>query len=160
MRKFFLSLAIAVFASSMASSMAVAADTGSSAPPVAEGAIPSGYVWLSGGSAAVGIGYTWGNGTLYYSKDQKQYKFKLSGVSVVDVGAASITAEGEIYNLGSPADLNGNFTAVTAGVTAVVGGSVAYLRNEKGVVIKLHSQTAGLRFNLSANGVHFTLRQS
>jgi hypothetical protein len=156
MRKFFLSLAIAVFASSIA----VAADTGSSAPPVAEGSIPSGYVWLSGGSAAVGIGYTWGNGTLYYSKDQKQYKFKLSGVSVVDVGAASITAEGEIYNLSSPADLNGNFTAVTAGVTAVVGGSVAYLRNEKGVVIKLHSQTAGLRFNLSANGVHFTLRQT
>jgi hypothetical protein len=117
-------------------------------------------VWLSGGSAAVGIGYTWGHGTLYYSKDQKQYKFKLAGVSVVDVGAASITAEGEIYNLSSPADLSGNFTAVTAGLTAVVGGSVAYLRNEKGVVIKLHSQTAGLRFNLSANGVRLTLQQS
>jgi len=73
---------------------------------------------------------------------------------------ASITAEGEIYNLSSPADLTGNFSAVTAGLTAVVGGSVAYLRNEKGVVIKLHSQTEGLRFNLSANGVRLTLKQS
>ena len=156
MRKLFLSLAVAVFASSIA----VAADPASSSPPVSDGAIPSGYVWLSGGSAAAGIGYTWGTGTLYYSKDQKQYKFKLSGVSVVDVGAASITAEGEIYNLSSPADLTGNFSAVTAGVTAVVGGSVAYLRNDKGVVIKLHSQTEGLRFNLSANGVRLTLKQS
>jgi hypothetical protein len=128
------------------------------APAVWDGAIPSGYVWLSGGSIAVGIGYTWGHGTLYYSKDQKQYKFKLSGVSVVDVGGAGITAEGEVYNLTSPADLTGNFSAVTAGVTIIEGGSVAYLKNEKGVVIKLHSQTGGLRFNLSANGVHVTLQ--
>jgi hypothetical protein len=67
---------------------------------------------------------------------------------------------GEIYNLSSPADLTGNCSAVTAGLTAVVGGSVAYLRNENGVVIKLHSQIEGLRFNLSANGVRLTLKQS
>jgi len=128
------------------------------APPVAPGAIPSGYVWYSGGSVAVGIGYTWGRGTLYNSKDQKQYPFKLSGVSIADVGGAGINAEGEVYNLTSPADLSGNYSAVTAGVTIIEGGSVAYLKNEKGVVIKLHSQTGGLRFNLSANGMHITLK--
>jgi hypothetical protein len=134
---------------------------GASAPsPVTEGAIPSAYVWLSGGSVAVGIGYSWGHGTLYNSKDQKQYKFKLSGVSVADVGAAGINAEGEVYNLTTPADLSGDYTAVTAGVTIIEGGSVAYLKNDKGVVIKLHSQTGGLRFNLSANGMHITLQQS
>jgi hypothetical protein len=81
----------------------------------------------------------------------------LSGVSVADVGAAGINAEGEVYNLTSPADLAGNYSAVTAGITIIEGGSVAYLKNEKGVVIKLHSQTGGLRFNLSANGMHITL---
>ena len=35
----------------------------------------------------------------------KEYKFKLSGVLVADVGGAGITAEGEVYNLRSPADL-------------------------------------------------------
>ncbi len=124
---------------------------------VVEGAIPSGYVWLSGGSVAVGIGYTWGHGTLYYSKDQKQYHFKLSGVSIVDVGATGINAEGEVYNLGSPADLSGHYSAVTAGMTVITGGSVSYLKNEKGVVIKLHSQTGGLKFNLSSDGMHITL---
>ena len=148
-------LVVMIFVAGVAS----AADASSTAP-VAEGAIPSAYVWLSGGTVAVGIGYTWGHGTLYYSKDQKQYKFKLSGVSIADVGGAGITAEGEVYNLTTPADLGGDYKAVTAGVTVIEGGSLAYLKNDKGVVIKLHSQTGGLRFNLSASGVHLTLAQS
>ena len=156
MRKLILSLFTSVFVSAVA----MAAAGGSAPPPVSEGAIPSAYVWLSGGSVAIGIGYSWGHGTLYYSKDQKQYKFKISGVSVADVGAAGLNAEGEVYNLSSPEDLSGNYSAVTAGVTIIEGGSVAYLKNEKGVVIKLHSQTGGLRFNLSANGMHITLQQS
>src|ERR1700734_4002309 len=156
MRKIFLSLVATV----LTSTVAVAAEGASSSePPVAEGSIPSGYVWLSGGVVAVGIGYSWGHGTLYNSKDQKEYKFKISGVSVADVGGAGITAEGEVYNLSSPADLSGNYSAVTAGITIIEGGSVAYLKNDKGVVIKLHSQTGGVRFNLSANGMHATLQQ-
>ncbi len=150
-------LMLSLVATFFVSTVAVAADS-SAPPPVSEGAIPSGYLWLSGGSVAVGIGYSWGHGTLYNSKDQKQYKFKVSGISVGDVGAAGINAEGEVYNLNSPADLSGNFSAVTAGMTVIVGGSVAYLKNDKGVVIKLHSQTGGLRFNLSANGMKITLQ--
>ena len=154
-------LILSLFAAVLVSSAVVAAEGGSSAPSaVAEGAIPSGYVWLSGGSVAIGIGYTWGHGTLYNSKDQKQYKFTLSGVSVADVGGAGITAEGEVYNLTNPADLSGNYTAVTAGLTIGAGGSVAYLKNDNGVVITLHSQTGGLRFNLSADGMHITLHRS
>src|SRR5258706_9042966 len=155
MRKLLLSFLASVFVPVIAA----AADGASSTPPVAEGAIPSAYVWPGGGSVAIGIGYPWGHGTLYYSKDQKQYKFKLSGVSIADVGGAGITAEGEVYNLAGPEDLSGNYSAVTAGLTIIEGGSVAYLKSEKGVVIKLHSQTGGLRFNLSANGTHITLRQ-
>jgi hypothetical protein len=157
MHKLLLTLVATVFVCGVA---VVAEGAASGSPPVAEGAIPSGYVWLSGGSVAIGIGYSWGHGTLYNSKDQKEYKFKISGVSVADVGAAGITAEGEVYNLTSPADLGGNYSAVTAGVTIIEGGSVAYLKNDKnGVVIKLHSQTGGLRFNLSANGMRITLQQ-
>jgi hypothetical protein len=156
MHKLFLSL----FAAALVSTVAVAAESASSASPISDQAIPSGYVWFNGGSVAIGVGFTWGHGTLYYSKDQKQYKLKLSGVSIADVGGAGISAEGEVYNLSNPADLSGNYTAVTAGVTVIEGGSVAYLKNDNGVIIKLHSQTGGLRFNLSANGIHITLQQS
>jgi hypothetical protein len=148
------------FALAFVSGAAVAAEENHSGP-VAEDSIPAGYVWLNGGSVAIGIGYTWGHGTLYDGKDQKQYKFKLSGVSIVDVGGAGISAEGEVYNLTSAADLSGNYSAVTAGLTIGSGSSVAYLKNnDNGVVIKLHSQTGGLRFNLSASGVHIALHQS
>ena len=99
--------------------MSGVATAGDASAPVADGAIPSAYVWLSGGAVAIGIGFTWGHGVLYFSKDQKQYKFKLSGVSVADVGGAGITAEGEVYNLTAPADLSGDYKAVTAGITII-----------------------------------------
>lgn len=150
MYKFILSLMATLFASTAAMAAGDA--------PVAEGSIPSGYFWFSGGSVAVGIGYTWGHGTLYYSKEDKQYPFKLSGISIVDVGAAGFDAQGEVYNLTNPADLAGQYSAVTAGMTVIVGGSVAYLKNDKGVVIKVHSQSGGVKFNLSANGMKITLK--
>jgi hypothetical protein len=117
---------------------------------------PSGSVRLKGGSIAAGVGYVWGHGTLAYGN--KHYRFKLSGISVVDVGAASITASGDVYNLKGIRDFDGNYSAVTAGLTVAGGGSVAYLKNENGVVIKLVSTTEGLRFNLSADGVHIKLQ--
>ena len=55
-------------------------------------------------------------------------------------------------------DFNGNYTAVSAGLTVAGGGSVAVLRNEHGVVIKLHATTAGLRFTLAAEGVAIKLK--
>src|ERR1700678_4706545 len=112
MRQILLSLV----ATALVSTVAVAeGDASSAAPPVAQGSIPSGHVWLSGGSVAIGIGYSWGHGTLYNSKDQKEYKFKISGVSVADVGAAGIPAEGEVYNLTTPAAPAANTSAARAG---------------------------------------------
>ena len=125
-------------------------------PAIAPDSPPSGSVTLSGGSVAAGIGYVWGRGTLKYGN--KQYKFKVSGVSVVDVGVASIAASGDVYNLNGVQDFDGLYQAVTGGATIVDGGSVAYLSNGKGVVIKLHSTTQGLRFNLSAEGVRVRLQ--
>lgn len=111
---------------------------------------------LTGGSFAVGVGYVWGNGTLMYGG--AKHEFKLSGVSIVDVGGAHITATGDVYHLQSLKDFNGNYTAVSAGLTVAGGGSVAVLKNEHGVVIKLHATTAGLRFTLAAEGVGIKLR--
>jgi hypothetical protein len=82
---------------------------------------------------------------------------QISGVSLVDVGAANISASGHVYNLKNLADFSGNYVAMTAGMTVAGGGSAAYLKNEHGVVIKLHSTDVGLRFNLSADGVKVKL---
>lgn len=119
------------------------------------GTRPDGTVDFTGGSIAAGIGFSWGHGKLSYGG--QSHSFKISGLSIVDVGAANISAAGQVYNLKSLADFNGNYVAMTAGMTVAGGASAAYLKNEHGVIIKLHSTEAGLRFNLSADGVKVTL---
>jgi hypothetical protein len=77
---------------------------------------------------------------------------------VVDVGASGFDAHGNVYNLKTPADFSGTYTAVSAGATVGNGGTAVYLQNEHGVVIKLLAKTTGLKFNLSADGVRIALK--
>src|SRR5262249_38233007 len=53
-------------------------------PTAANPAATEGTVTFSGGAVAVGIGYQWGNGTLTFQG--RQYAFRMTGLSVVDVG--------------------------------------------------------------------------
>lgn len=156
MYKSFMTFVAIALVSTAAISAEEASPSGSAAPPISAGTTPSGSITLSGGAVAAGVGYVWGHGTLNYNG--KPHRFKLHGLSVVDVGAAGITASGEVYNLTDLKDFDGNYGAVAAGATIAGGGSVAYLKNEHGVVIKLHSTAVGLRFNLSADGVHIRLQ--
>ena len=64
-------------------------------------------------------------------------------------------AEGEVYNLQNLADPRGEFSAVTAGVTIIEGRSLTYIRNDKRVVIKLHSQTGGLSLRYPRKSRYF-----
>ena len=112
---------------------------------------------FSGGAVAAGIGYSWGGGTLHFQG--KDYPFTVSGLSVIDVGASSVTGSGEVFNLNNVADFSGNYTAAGAGATLAGGGSVAVLENQKGVVIHFHSTSQGLRLHLSGAGVSVTLKQ-
>ena len=117
---------------------------------------PDATVDFTGGNFSLGVGFVWGNGDLVYKGSK--HTFKLSGVSIVDVGASHITASGVVYNLKNLSDFSGNYTALSAGATVAGGGSAVVLRNENGVVIKLLSTAEGLRFNLAAEGVDIHLK--
>jgi hypothetical protein len=129
---------------------------GAAPAPLAQGATPSGSVTLNGGTIAAGIGFEWADGTLNFHG--KIYKFKLSGLSVLDIGSVAMNATGEVYDLARLEAFSGTYVSVTAGLTVGGGGSFAYLRNADGVVIKLVTTTVGLRFNLSADGVRIQLQ--
>ena len=135
---------------------AVYASDDNSAAPVAADAKPDGAVSLKGGSVAAGIGYTWGSGELNYGEGS--HEFAIHGVSIVDVGVTNYTATGAVYNLKKLSDFAGNYTAVGAGLTIAGGGTAVYLKNENGVVIKLVATDVGLKFKLSADGVHVSLK--
>jgi len=118
-------------------------------------AVADGSIVLSGGSVSAGIGYMWGGGTLSY-KDNN-YPLKISGLTLVDVGASSIKAKGSVYHLQRISDIEGAYNSVSAGATLGAGGGGAYMKNDKGVVIKLTAQDEGLRLHLSANQIQISL---
>jgi hypothetical protein len=135
--------------------LAVAAVAALGAAPMAS-AQDSGTLTFSGGSVAAGVGYTWGHGVMKYH--DQEYPFTVEGLSVVDVGAATIEGAGEVYNLKDPTAFSGNYVSAGVGATLAGGGSVAALENQNGVIIHFHSTAQGLKLNLSPSGVSIRLQ--
>jgi hypothetical protein len=141
---------LVVCGSLLAPVTAFAADT-----PAAAAATTTGTVQMSGGSVAAGVGFSWGGGTLTYQG--RQYRFKVDGLRLGDVGVTDIQAAGTVSHLGRVQDFSGNYTAVQAGVTLAGGGSVMAMENQNGVVITITATTQGLDLNLGASGVNVAL---
>ena len=118
---------------------------------------PDGVIELSGGAVAIGIGYSWGSGTLIFQGTR--YPLKVSGLSVASVGVTNYTAAGSVEGLKTPQGINGVFTAVMAGATLGGGGNISAMKNQNGVVIHLTSTTQGLSLSLAAEGLKITLAQ-
>ena len=117
---------------------------------------PDATLVLSGGFVGVGIGYSWGEGTLTYQG--KEYPFSVDGLGVGEVGGASVTARGDVYNLKKLEDFSGIYQAATAQGTVVVGAGATALQNQTNVVIKVVSSTEGLSFKFAADGVKIKLK--
>jgi hypothetical protein len=61
---------------------------------------------------------------------------KVQGLSIVQVGISKYTASGTVYGLTKPSDINGIYTAVSAGAAVAGGASATTMKNSKGVVIQ------------------------
>ena len=113
---------------------------------------PSGTIYIKSKSVAIGVGVTWGNGKLNY--DGKEYPFKITGISLVDLGFSSVEVTGEVYNLKSVSDFAGSYAAAAAGAKfGDAGGSVASLKNDKEVVMKIRAKGEGIRLTLAPGGM-------
>lgn len=123
------------------------------APPVT--APPPAFVELQRSSIGAGIGISWGHGTLSF--EGNSYAFSVKGLSVGDIGAAKIIAEGAVENMESLSDFAGTYVAVEAGATAGKGASSLTMMNEHGVTISLASQREGLGLTLGAQGFSIAL---
>lgn len=119
---------------------------------------PDGTITYQGGSAALGIGFSWGQGILHFKG--MDYPFKVNGLSIANVGASSIQASGTVYHLSSIEQFPGNYTAATAGVTIAGGGGGTAMQNQNGVVIQMGATTQGLQFTLAPSGIAVALEGS
>ncbi len=123
----------------------------------AEETAPDATIELKGGSVAVGVGFSWGSGTLTYQG--KQYPISAEGFDVGDVGATSITAKGKVFNLKKLADFDGNYTGVGAGAAAAGGGGVVVMQNQNGVKVEMLSTTQGVKLKLAVSGVKMAVKK-
>ena len=118
---------------------------------------PDATLTLTEGSVALGIGYSWGKGTLSYQG--KTYPVKVEGLSVGEVGIQTATATGNVSNLKKLEDFSGNYVAGAAGATVGGGAGVTAMKNQNGVVIELKSTTQGASLKLAAEGLKLTLQK-
>jgi len=118
---------------------------------------PSGTVKISSKAVAIGVGVTWGDGTLSYQG--KNYTFSVDGISVVDLGASDVTSVGEVFYLNKLEDFSGNYTAGEAGIAIGGGPSDTIMKNPSGVVIRLHGTQKGGRLTLAGQGVTLQLKK-
>lgn len=145
-------LARALAVASVAVTVATAA-----APAFAkdDGGKPDATIQLEEGSGGVGLGYTWGKGTLTY--EGKKYPITISGFSAGELGGVKIQAHGAVYHLKKLSDFNGTYTSTDAGAAFAGGFDVAAMRNGNGVEIKMVSTTEGADLQASVSGVSFTV---
>jgi len=112
---------------------------------------------FTGSAIAIGMGYTWGSGTLHYQG--KDFPFTASGMTLADIGGTTNVVSAEVYRLNKVEDFPGTYSIAQAGATLVGGGGIGYLENEKGVVLKVTSSTKGARLNLGVGGVEVRMKQ-
>ena len=140
----------------LAAALALAGIVGTTAALAADKK-PDATVTLTEGSVAAGIGWSWGNGTLNYKG--QSYRVKIDGLSVAEVGITKASASGTVYNLKSIDDFDGVYAAAGAEGTAGKGAGVSSLRNSKGVVINLKSETKGANIKVAAEGLKLKLEK-
>lgn len=102
------------------------------------------------------VGAGSGSGTLRF--EGKRYRLRIGGVSVgATFGAASAEFVGRVRNLRKASDIQGNYTAVGAGLAAAGGGGVARLRNSRGVELEVSGKQIGLMASIDLSGMRIRL---
>ncbi len=106
----------------------------------------SGYLNFKVTSVGLGVGATWGSGSLSFQG--KQYPVRVEGIDLAKVGVAELEAVGRVYNLKKPDDIFGTYNQVGAGLAVVGGIKGMALRNAKGVIIDLTAIQRGIAASL------------
>jgi len=118
-----------------------------------------GTLRISGGSFALGIGTSWGSGTLTYKG--KAYPVKSKGFAVGKLGMTGVSIYGEVFNLKHLADFNGHYNyggSGMRGVTVGVGKVGTLMSNQAGVIIRVSTTQRGIDVNATGGGVDLQLK--
>ena len=122
----------------------------------AEEVVPSGTVSIETKAVALGVGFSWGEGVLTFQG--KEYPFKIKGLSVIDIGVSSVSAQGNVYHLTKVEDFIGTFSASEAGIAVGGGAGAQAMKNQNGVVMEVTSKKAGIQLKLAPEGIKVEMK--
>jgi hypothetical protein len=98
-----------------------------------------------------------GNGVLTFRG--RTLPFGVVGLGVGGIGASTVEAEGEVFNLPDPARFPGTYAQARVGAVAADRSiGEMWLQNEAGVIMRLRARRTGLMLALGGDAVRVTMR--
>ena len=102
------------------------------------------------------VGVGGGSGTLTFNG--RKYPLSIGGISLgATIGIASADFVGRVRHLRRASDIAGTYTAIGAGLAAAGGGSVARLRNSRGVELEVSGKQVGFMASIDLSGLRIRL---
>jgi len=99
-----------------------------------------------------------GGGTLRFQG--RSYPITVGGLGVGSIGASRTVLSGNVYGLHRTSDLAGAYVQLKEGwAVGNRGRGYTWLRNDKGVTLRLAAQRQGLQISLGADGVLIGFKQ-
>jgi len=117
---------------------------------------PSATIAVQAKTVALGVGYSWGDGKIKFKN--KEYRFSVDGISLVNIAYTRVNATGNVYDLHNLSDFAGNYVASQAALAVAGGKGDLTMRNGKGVTIHLQSAQAGVGMSLGASGITIKMK--
>jgi hypothetical protein len=121
----------------------------------AEDMTPSGTITIDETQVMLILGGDVGHGTLSYQGNE--FKFKSKGLKVGGFGVHKMDLTGEVYDLKDLADFPGLYFEAEVGADMVKGKGDAWLKNDKGTRLHLHSKSEGLALSIGVEGFDIEL---
>jgi hypothetical protein len=108
---------------------------------------------LSGGFI---LGVGGGSGVLTFQG--VRYPLSLSGVSLgATIGVSEAELVGTAFYVHDVHDIEGAYSAASAGVAVAGGGGVVQLSNARGVLLRLQGRQVGFKLSLAVSGLTISL---
>jgi hypothetical protein len=123
-------------------------------PDAVAGKVPDGRVEMREEQVAyIGSGSGSGGGGMLYYKGRR-YPYTIGGIGIGGIGASSIDAEGEIYNLPDVSMFPGTYGQARYGFAlGTESGGDLWMQNEQGVIMHLKARRTGLMLSLGGDAM-------
>jgi hypothetical protein len=116
---------------------------------------PSATIEYSGWTIGAGIGFSQVHGLLHH--DGVSYPITIHGTQLVDLGAAKISGDGQVYGLKDPTDIAGKYHGTSLAGTFAVGARGGRFQSPRGIYIETQSVTYGGGLTVGATPIRIVL---